>query len=57
MPMTALKRLEREKRIKEMIEEGMSVSQMARELGISQQSVWKFLKVRGWKTKYMDESD
>lgn len=48
---TALDRMEREKRVQEMIEQGMSQNAMARELGVSTQAVQKFLKVRNWSTK------
>ena len=41
---------EREAVVKDMIDRGMSLSEMARELDITQQSVHKFLRVRGWKT-------
>ena len=42
---------EREVKVLQMIEDGLLVAEMARELGITPQSVHKFLKVRGWKAK------
>lgn len=42
---------EREAKVLEMIEKNMIVADMARELGITPQSVHKFLKTRGWKAK------
>ena len=44
-------RLAREERIQEMIEQGFSLNDMARELDISAQSVHRFMTSRGWKTK------
>jgi len=38
----------REEQVRKMIDEGMIVADMARKLGITPQSVSKFLKVRGW---------
>lgn len=44
-------RIEREKQVKKMIDEGKSQNEIAREFDVTPQSIHKFLKVRGWKTK------
>ena len=54
---THRQREERQERVQKMIEDGMSLSEMARELEISQQAVHDFLKVRGWKTKAMKQRE
>jgi lambda repressor-like predicted transcriptional regulator len=51
--LTYQEKLDREVDIKKLLDKGMSLSQMSRELGISQQSVHKFLNVRGWGTVEM----
>ena len=51
--MTIQQRREREVLIAKYLEDGLSLSQIARELGVSQQSVHKFLTVRGWRTAEM----
>lgn len=48
---TYAERVEREAKVKEMIDNGASHSEIAREFDVTPQSVHKFLKVRGWKTK------
>jgi transposase len=45
---------EREEIVEKMIADGKSISQMAKEVGITQQSMHKFLKVRGWKTAFVE---
>ena len=54
---TYRQRLEREAQVKQMVDEGLSIGQIARQLEISQQAVAGFLKVRGWKTKGMLENE
>jgi uncharacterized protein YjcR len=39
---------EREEQVQKMIADGMIMADMARELGITPQSVHKFLRTRGW---------
>jgi hypothetical protein len=46
-----------EENYKAMIDAGKSLSEMARELGITVQSVHKFITLRGWKTAYMQEKE
>ena len=55
MPLSEDEKIKREEQVSRMISEGKTVNQMARELGLTGQSVWKFLKVRGWMTKAMEE--
>lgn len=42
---------EREAKVEKMIEDGMIMADMARELGITPQSVQKFLRTRGWQDR------
>ena len=51
MALDARQRMKREASVKEWLEQGMSINQIAGELGVSQQSVHNFLRRRGWKTK------
>ena len=44
---------EREAKVKGLIDEGMSVVDIARELDLRPETVRKFLKVRGWETHGM----
>ncbi len=53
MTMTHRERIEREGKVKTMLEEGLTINQMARELDLAPQSVQRFLKVRGWQTNFM----
>ena len=43
----------REEQVQKLLDEGKSISQMAVIIGITQQSMHKFLTVRGWQTAYM----
>ena len=51
--MTVKERKDREVKVKELLAEGMSLGEMSRALGVSQQSVHKFLLLRGWQTPEM----
>lgn len=53
--MTDRQKKQREVQVREMLDRGLTLSQMARELGITSQSVHKFLTVRGWQTEAMKE--
>ena len=44
-------RTEREDKVRAMIDKGMSLNEIARELNLSSQSVHKFITLRGWKTQ------
>ena len=55
--MTAQQKLEREKIVRELIDEGLSINEIAERVGVRQQSMQKFLKARGWKTRNMLERD
>lgn len=44
---------EREKQVRALIDEGLSVVDIARNLSIRPETVRKFLKVRGWETHGM----
>lgn len=46
-------RANRERVILDMLNRGMSQNEMARDLGVTPQSIHKFLKTRGWKTAAM----
>jgi len=48
---TLKERADRERRIKGMVEAGLSQSDIAAELGITPQAVSKFMAIRGWKIK------
>lgn len=49
--LTLQERHEREAEVRRMLDEGLTVNEMARKLGVSQQSMSKFLKRRGWETQ------
>ena len=49
--LTLQERQEREAEVRRMLDEGLTVNEMARKLGVSQQSMSKFLKRRGWETQ------
>lgn len=48
-------RQEKERKIRQLLDEGKSLSEIGRIMGTTSQSVHKFLNVRGWKTKVMLE--
>lgn len=51
MGMTAQDKMKREAQVKVLIEEGLSINEMAAKFGCSQQAMQRFLKLRGWRTK------
>lgn len=55
--LTLEQRHDREEQIKAMLVKGMSHGQIAVEIGISPQSVQKFLSRRGWKTKFTQDRE
>lgn len=55
--MTAQERLKREAQVKQMVEDGLSINEIAKEVGVTGQSIQKFLKVRGWKTRTIRERE
>lgn len=54
--LTNEERAKREAVIKELLSEGKSTGEIGRALGVSQQSVHKFITLRGWKTACMPGS-
>lgn len=48
--MTAAQTTKRETLIKGLIDDGLTVNQIARRLDVSQQAIRKFINLRGWKT-------
>lgn len=55
MALTYHAQKERDEQVLKMIEDGLSVNAIAQKLEISPKAVRKFLRVRGWKTKYMEK--
>lgn len=55
MSLTAQQRQKREEQIKDMLKRELSLSEMSRELGVTSQSIHKFLVRRGWETKEMKD--
>ena len=53
--MTKEQTAEREKEVMAWIADGLGIREIANNLGVRQEAVRKFLKVRGWETKGMKE--
>ena len=45
---THAQRIEREDRVRRMLDEGVGLTGLAQAFGISKQAVWQFCAVRGW---------
>lgn len=44
-------KVERERRVRELLDQGKNQTEIARELGVNRQAIHAFLNVRGWTVK------
>jgi hypothetical protein len=51
--LTNQQRAQREKEVRELLDQGLSARQIGMKIGTSQQAVLSFIKLRGWETEFM----
>ena len=56
MTLTLKQRQEREKRVRELIEKGCTIAEIADDVGTTPQSVHEFMRRRGWRTKNAEQT-